>query len=121
MILKAYTLLTISIIGIFLVSITFFINFKYLPLTSTKVGLILAFSYLGYKSYLWIKLIKTGNNNEEEREKDKGIKIIFIIEYLILGIIGIIAFYFTERSFLIPFLIIFILSLYTLIKKYKKK
>ncbi|CEF52372.1 hypothetical protein [Lactococcus garvieae] len=119
MIIKAYTLLTISVIGILLVSSTFFINFKYLPLNSTKVGLLLAFSYLGYKSYLWIKLLRTESNkiNEVKKDKNKKTKTIFIIEYLILGMIGFISFYFTEKIFLIPFLIIFLVSLYMLIKK----
>lgn len=121
MIIKAYTLLTISVIGILLVSSTFFINFKYLPLNSTKVGLLLAFSYLGYKSYLWIKLLRTESSkiNEVKKDKDKNkkTKTIFIIEYLILGMIGFISFYFTEKIFLIPFLIIFLVSLYMLIKK----
>lgn len=66
MIKKAYTLITISIIGILLILVTFFIEFKYLPLTSTKIGLILAFSYLGYKSYRWLKILK-----KEEHKGDK--------------------------------------------------
>ena len=54
----AYLLLVISISCVSLVFLTFFIEFKYIPWTTTKFGLICAFSYLGIKSFLWIKELK---------------------------------------------------------------
>lgn len=54
----AYLLLIVSIIcSLFIIS-TFFINFKYIPWNTTKFGLIWTFTYLGLKSFHWIKKLK---------------------------------------------------------------
>ncbi|MGY3713532.1 hypothetical protein ACWOBB_09785 [Lactococcus petauri] len=46
-------------------------------------------------------------------------KIILIVQYLLMGIAGVIAFYLIERIFLLPFSIIFIAGLYFITKNYK--
>ena len=53
------------------------------------------------------------------QKKEKILKIILIVQYLLMGIAGVIAFYLIERIFLIPFTIIFIAGLYFITKNYK--
>ena len=49
------------------------------------------------------------------------INFLLIIEYCIIGVFGFIIFYMTEITVLIPYSILFIVSLYFILKKAKKK
>lgn len=62
----AFFLLVLSILVVVVVTLMFFIDFKYDPGTKMKVIIIGLYSFLGVKSYNWIKMIS--------KEKKSSIK-----------------------------------------------